>query len=110
MRTKNEAIQIQMEVRRRKLDLRAIDRIVEVYSFRELWDTSTKEDREWLIEAIEECNVVAVRKWIRERSLEDKTKQELVDLARYHGIQNYSRMLKHELVEALTSNGKASTR
>jgi hypothetical protein len=92
------------------LNLRAIKRVVEQYNFRELWESSTKDDREWLIGAIEECDIEGVRAWMRERSLEDKTKQELVDLARYHGIPNYSRMLKYELVEALTSNGKTSTR
>lgn len=90
------------------LDLRAIDRMIQSPDFVTLWEDAAQKERGELIGYIRDVNIEAVREWFEEEqvvTLEDLSKRELVKLASYHHVKNYSRMSKDQLRRALRKRG-----
>lgn len=104
MKVLKSAAAIQVEIRRRTLDLRAIDRLIQNPEFPSLWNGASVEDRRKLLHSVNRNELEFVRQWFEEEQvigLDDLSRRELVDLARFHRVKNYSRMTKERLLREL---------
>lgn len=113
MKTSDSTRTLQMAMRRRTLNLRAIDRLIQGSDFEDLWENATDDERGRLLEAVQQVDVETVRRRLAEMQrleLCDLTKRELVDLARRYHVKNYSRKTKTQLVTELQKYDKAGTR
>lgn len=102
------ALEFQIEIRRRTLDTRAINRLIQTEAFCEAWKVATEDERKAMAAAINDCDIDHVRSWIRKvnrKSMMDLGVRDLRDIASSHHVKNYSRMQKEELVSALIEKG-----
>lgn len=108
MSAKQTALEFQIEIRRRTLNTRAINRLVQTEAFAEAWKVATEDERKAMAAAINDCDIEYVRMWIRKvnrKTLIDLTIRDLRGIASRHHIKNYSRMQKDDLVSALIEKG-----
>lgn len=97
-----------MGIRRKTLDLRAINRLIQNPEFASVWNCASQDKRNELISFIDKADINTVRKWFEEVQaikLEDLSKRELIDLSRYYQVKNYSRMTKFDLRRELRKKG-----
>lgn len=95
-------------MRRKTLDLRAINRLIQSPEFPLLWNDASDEDRRKLLHSISRNEPEFVRQWFEEVQvikLEDLSKRELINLSRYYQVKNYSRMTKFDLRRELRKKG-----
>ena len=97
-----------MKIRRRALNLRAIDRLTQNPDFVSVWNCATHTRRNELISLIDKIDIELVRIWFEKTrwiTLRNLSKRELIDLARYYRVKNYSRMTKFNLLKELRKKG-----
>ena len=108
MSAEQSALAFQIEIRRRTLDTRAINRLVQTEAFEKAWKAASHDERTKMASAINDVDLDFVRVWIRavnRKTLIDLSIRDLRNLASRHHIKNYSRMQKEDLVSALIEKG-----
>ena len=108
MRISDKCAVIQVALRRRTLDLRAIDRLIQGPEFPSMWENGTSSQKVALLNAIKHIDHDKVRELLgamQKLDIRDLTKRELIYLARKYSIKNYSRKSKTELVRELIKRG-----
>ena len=92
---------LQKELHNSYLDLRALDRLIQTNRFEVLYKESTTKQQVAIY--VYNHDIVAVKEWMKEQnnSLLEKTKIQLVQLAKKLQIRNYSRMSRDELLRIL---------
>jgi hypothetical protein len=86
------------------LNLRAIDRLIQNPEFPSLWNNATAENKQALTKYVNNVDVESTREWFEGEQvigLDDLTRREMVNLARYFRVRNYSRMTKFQLLREL---------
>lgn len=84
--------------------LRGIVRQLDKPEAYDLWQKSTKEEQETLINAVNNNDRKAVLQWVRyhpHRELYEYTRKELNALAVKHRIPNYTRIPTYQLIEVI---------
>jgi hypothetical protein len=102
------ATKIRATVRRMTLNLRAIHRLVQSDDFVHLWLKTSSENRKKAEYLISKSNIFGFKEWFKQQrkaDLRDMPYRELLTLCQRHHIKNYSRMMKDEMVEALSERG-----
>lgn len=87
------------------LNLRAINRLVQASDFRELWAKASEEDREVAESLISKSDALGFKEWLKEQRIDDyrdMSYRQLLDLCQRYHIKNYSRMMKEDMIKALS--------
>jgi len=92
-------------MRRKTLDLRAINRLIQNPEFASVWNCTSHDKRNELITFIHKIDIESVREWFEKTNLKNLSKRELINLSRYYKIKNYSRMTKFDLRRELRKKG-----
>jgi hypothetical protein len=105
-----KASQMQLAVRRRTLDQRAIDRLIQTQNFREAWEQASQVQRSLLVQLISNSSIEEVREWFKSvytKKIVDLSYRELRVLGQRARIPYYSRMQKEDLIAALLKKKEA---
>ena len=83
------------------LRARQLDYLLQSPVIDTLWNDSDEDEQNALLVAVDNKDFDAIKRWIakhRNLCLEEKTSSELKAIARMHGVRNWSRLSKPELV------------
>lgn len=100
---------IQVQHHQMLLDLRSQDRLVQSESFAEAWERASEIQRRIALTYIKKISPISLRFWVSDElavgSLDQLNMVTLRQIASTHRVQNYSRMTKSEIIQAIESKG-----
>lgn len=101
-------LQVQLDHRKKVLELRRFDRLVQSEEFGDAWTVADDKEKVKAEILIRVELYVLLQKWIRQTlydNFEKHTVRQLRELASRHHVPYYSRMLHEDLVRALNKKG-----
>lgn len=99
---------IQSRVHDKVLLLRKIEHLINTPHFEKVYKACDSDSQKYVNLCINSLNLSALRLWLKSNQIKDPeelTVPELRDLARVTTIQNYTGLLKSELINALRKAG-----
>lgn len=87
------------------LNLRAIHRLVQSSDFQEIWSKAWMDNRVIAEDLIARGDALGFRAWIKEQRIadyRDMSYRQLLELCKRYRIKNYSRLMKEDMIRALS--------
>ena len=107
---KYSAVETQAQHHWLMLNYRNQDRIFQSEAFIEAWDNACADERKCILALFIKPNPYELKRWVLRMIIEGLGQYPikiLRQLASYHGIKNYSRMSRVQLLDSLTEKGVA---